>query len=370
MIRFQRLAGNFRFRLACQIIALLTLSFLTTLNSLAVILSWDPNPESNIAGYRVHYGTSSGNYSQTIDVGNTTNASISSLLPGTTYYFAVTAYNALSLESVVSTETSFTAGANEVQASGMLANGSFQLNVAGGKGRVNTVQVSSDLKTWTNLTNLFNTNGSLFVADAAAAGLSRRFYRVWAESYYLSNVVGFANVSVPSGYSIVANPFAPYTNTIATVFANVPAGTTVFKFQPHTGDFAVNSYDGDFQEWQAPTQPFGNGEGAFVLNPTATSFKVTFAGRVPEGSVAQVLPAGYSMVGSMLPQEGLLQTELGFKPTGGETVFLFRNGNYQISQFDPDFHQWDAEPQINIGEGFFLSQPQASVWPRVFAATF
>ncbi|ACL69174.1 glycosyl hydrolase [Halothermothrix orenii] len=56
-----------------------------------VSLSWDS--VSGVTGYNLHYGTSSGSYSVTIDVGNSTSYTVTGLNNNTTYYFAVTAYN-------------------------------------------------------------------------------------------------------------------------------------------------------------------------------------------------------------------------------------------------------------------------------------
>ena len=44
-------------------------------------------------GYKVKYGTSSGNFSQTIDVGNVTSKTVAGLTNGVTYYFLAVAYN-------------------------------------------------------------------------------------------------------------------------------------------------------------------------------------------------------------------------------------------------------------------------------------
>jgi len=71
----------------------------------SVSLAW--NAESGVAGYRLHYVTASGTYTQTFDVGDTTTATVSSLTPGSTYYFFVTAYNAAGVESLPSNLVSF-----------------------------------------------------------------------------------------------------------------------------------------------------------------------------------------------------------------------------------------------------------------------
>lgn len=87
---------------------LLVLAFLFATKAVAddsgITLAWDPNPEADIAGYRVHYGTSSGSYSNTLDVGNTTIATLTNLTPGATYYIAVSAYNSVNMESTLSAE--------------------------------------------------------------------------------------------------------------------------------------------------------------------------------------------------------------------------------------------------------------------------
>jgi Divergent InlB B-repeat domain/Fibronectin type III domain len=61
---------------------------------------------SDLEGYRVYYGTSSRNYSQSIDVRNVTAYIISDLVSEVTYYFAVTAYDTSGNESDFSNEVS------------------------------------------------------------------------------------------------------------------------------------------------------------------------------------------------------------------------------------------------------------------------
>jgi hypothetical protein len=54
----------------------------------------------------IHYGTASGTYSEGVDVGNTTSYPVTNLTDGQTYYFAVSAYNAVGYQSVYSNEVS------------------------------------------------------------------------------------------------------------------------------------------------------------------------------------------------------------------------------------------------------------------------
>src|SRR5256885_10306692 len=68
-------------------------------------LSWQASPSSPVIdGYRVYYGTSSGNYSQHVDIlGTATSATVATAAAGSTYYYTVVAYKG-SLESVGSNE--------------------------------------------------------------------------------------------------------------------------------------------------------------------------------------------------------------------------------------------------------------------------
>ena len=69
-------------------------------------LAWDANGESDLAGYKIYYGTSSKSYSGSVDVGNVTSYTLTGLTQGQTYYVAVTAYNTSGSESSYSGEVS------------------------------------------------------------------------------------------------------------------------------------------------------------------------------------------------------------------------------------------------------------------------
>lgn len=72
-----------------------------------VTLAWDPNPETNVAGYIMYYGSESRNYTNSVDVGNITTNMVCGLVDGVTYFFAVTAYNTDGMQSDYSDEVSY-----------------------------------------------------------------------------------------------------------------------------------------------------------------------------------------------------------------------------------------------------------------------
>jgi len=87
---------------SCRVVLLATAICLYCSCSTAgeVTLSWssptnnvDGSPLTNLAGTMLHYGLSTGEYTDSVDVGNVTNATISGLLEGVTYYINGRPYN-------------------------------------------------------------------------------------------------------------------------------------------------------------------------------------------------------------------------------------------------------------------------------------
>ncbi len=88
----------------------------TTASTDTVTINWTPptentndTPLTNLAGYNIHYGTSSGNLTNKISVSNPGIATyvVSNLAPGK-YYFAVAAVNSSGTESALSAQVSAT----------------------------------------------------------------------------------------------------------------------------------------------------------------------------------------------------------------------------------------------------------------------
>ncbi len=73
----------------------------------SVTLTWNPSSATNIAGYKIYYGPASHNYTNVVVVGNTTSATISGLVAGTTYFFSATTFDGAGDESAFSNEASY-----------------------------------------------------------------------------------------------------------------------------------------------------------------------------------------------------------------------------------------------------------------------
>jgi hypothetical protein len=142
-------------------------------------LTWDSSPSPEIVGYRLYYGTASGDYTNSIATGNLTATTVSGLSAGVTYYFAVTAFTADGLESDFSNEVSYTrqAPGATVRALGM-SDGQFTLTVSGLVGHTYDLEATEDFSTWTVIgTVTVGSSGSLDFIDPNAANFSQRLYR-------------------------------------------------------------------------------------------------------------------------------------------------------------------------------------------------
>lgn len=72
----------------------------------SIRVSWNPNTDLDLAGYKLYYGTGARNYTSSVNVGNVTTYQITNLDTGRTYYVAVKAYDNAGNESVYSDEVS------------------------------------------------------------------------------------------------------------------------------------------------------------------------------------------------------------------------------------------------------------------------
>ncbi len=178
---------------------------------------------------------------------------------------------------------------------------------------------------------------------------------------YSVNAVGFVNLTIPAGYSMISNPLSTSNNTLDNVIPSVVAGTTVYQWTG-TG-FKIATYDGG---WTPANHgiTMNPGQGVFIF--TVNSATLTFVGEVPTGNTSNIsIPAGYSIVGSPVPQTGSLSS-LQFPAQPGDTVYRYINNQYQISTWDGS--TWSGQnPTPAVGEAFWSYKVNSQSWTRNFS---
>jgi len=161
----------------CAPFFLTMIFFLSTpVQSAQVTLQWDPNLEADLAGYRVYYGTSSGNYSHSLDVGKTTTCTVSNLQDGMPYYFAATAYDTAFAESEFSSEVVYGGGG---ECAFSISPDSQSFGSSGGAG---TVSLSAG--TGCSWTAVSNASWIIVTSNSSGSGSSTVYFSVASNSSY------------------------------------------------------------------------------------------------------------------------------------------------------------------------------------------
>jgi hypothetical protein len=188
-----------------------------------------------------------------------------------------------------------------------------------------------------------------------AAGIASSF----AQNVYSVNVVGYINLDLPAGFTIIANQLDNGNGNLATdLLANPPVGITFYKFNGAGYDQVsfIGIWLGDTAMTLAP------GEGAFVQMPAAGT--LTFVGEVMQGDLVNPLIAGYDIYSSMVPQTGALAADLGYTPEIGDNIYQWNGAGYDQSSF---VGIWlPGDPTIDVGEAFWIQSASAKNWARTF----
>jgi hypothetical protein len=206
-------------------------------------ISWNPNPESDVAGYKVSWGYSAGNYGTTVDVGNQTNYGFVPPDPTKQYHFGIRAYDSAGLQSPYSSDvvwtptvsgppTATTGNATAITTNGATLNGT--VNPMG-----STVTASfqyGPTTTYGNTTQLFNLGAgtqSVSVGNGTIGGLACNtlyHFRVSASSS-LGSANGadasFTTAKCAAGPTVVTGTATAIGTATATLSGTVnPNGTS------------------------------------------------------------------------------------------------------------------------------------------------
>jgi hypothetical protein len=207
------------------------------------------------------------------------------------------------------------------------------------------------------------TKALLLTAAISAAGVVSSMAQV-----YSVNVVGFVNMSLPAGFSLIANPLKATNDFLSAIIPTAPDGTQVLTFNVTNQTFAadVPSYIEGFGWF--PDGEVKPGQGFFINLPSATT--LTFVGEVRQGNLSAPIATGYSIQSSQVPQRGLVTTDLTLPATDGDQIFRWDRATQtyfsEVPGYIEGFGWFPSEPMMEIGESFFLLTSAAKPWTRTF----
>ncbi len=145
-----------------------------------VTLAWDTNPETDIEGYYIYYGT---NEMERIDVGTSTSVTLTNLVVGVRYTVYATAVNELGMESEPSAMLYYTPqGAETAPRMSLLSeDGELVVTASGQAQQTFTLQSTTSLSPaeWETVeTIVIGDQGTARVSLPGEATDPRRFYRL------------------------------------------------------------------------------------------------------------------------------------------------------------------------------------------------
>jgi hypothetical protein len=222
-----------------------------------------------------------------------------------------------------------------------------------------------------NNINNMRTKALVLTAVLGLAGIANSLAQ---GAVYSVNAVGYVNVTLNPGFTMIANPLDNKNangNTISNLFAGVTLteGSTIYQFDPVSGTYSINTFE--FGAWGHEIDTLLPGGGAFFLNKGA-AVTVTFVGEVKQGVPTPLstplLAAKFQILSSQVPQKGQLDTDLKFPVKEGDTVYRWVNGTGQYTIHTYEFGAWGVAPVPEVGESFFFirSQGAAENWTRAF----
>src|SRR5262245_23243726 len=104
---------------------------------------------------------------------------------------------------------------------------------------------------------------------------------------YSLNIVGYVNVPLGNGFTLVANPLDNGTNTLSSLFPNAGFGDAVFQY--NNGTFTSSSFLGSWNP-DLTTKPGGG-----IFYQTTTPYTNTFVGNVMTGNLSNPIKAGFNI---------------------------------------------------------------------------
>jgi len=222
----------------------------------------------------------------------------------------------------------------------------------------------------------------------AAAALVATVISSEAQTVFSANVVGYVNQApAVNVFTLVANPLDNGAgNVFSNTFVNIPGGSTVQVWNSGSGSFELYKFQaGHWKDLASNTNAdnFNLAPGTGVFITPAAAWTNTYVGTVIApvgGSVTNTVQPGLQLVSSLIPYAGDVTntSALNLVVAGGTTLQQWDPIGQQFVLFKFQAGHWvnlgtslAQDPQLSVGEGFFLNPPTvANVWTQNFTNQF
>jgi hypothetical protein len=266
-------------------LVVLTLAFSTVTPMKAcagqAVLAWDAGTSPDTLGYKLYWGSTPGNYTENLDVGNVTSYTVNSLIDGGKYYFVAKAYDSTgqlsdnsnevnkTISSIIPTNYAVTATASGNGTIQALNNTNIATS-ASGSSIVTTVTVTSGASQTFSITPDSGYHVASVTVDGVSVGtvttytfsnvtavhsLSATFALDAVGSYTISATAGSNGAITPSGSTIVSlGKNQSYTITPnggyyvesvvvdgVTVASNIPSGGYSYTFSNVNANHTISA---------------------------------------------------------------------------------------------------------------------------------
>jgi hypothetical protein len=290
--------------------------------SAQVVLTW-PKLSDPITGYKIYYGPTSGNYTQSIDVGNVTTYTIDNLASGSTYYIAATDHDAANNESGFSNEliamipavqqytlavSKAGTGAGTVTGAGINCGAVCSGSYAAGTDVILTATAAtgSVFSGWSG----GGGTGTYETIVNAATAVTATFTKV----YYITATSDINGAIIPSGNPPVSQ--ATDGSTIIKIVTVSPGANQSFTITPNAGYHLADLKADGTSLGAAGTYTFSNVAADHTLNATFAINNINYSITASAGTGGSISPSGATTVNAGANQTFTITPSSGYQIAG------------------------------------------------------
>ena len=287
-------------------------------------LSWsspttysDGTPLTSLKGYKIYTGTAAGSYAPGVDVGNANSYTATGLSDGTTYYFAVTAYDSTGNSSGYSNQVSYTTPSTT---STTPQSSIYTVTASAGAGGTISPSGSTVLNSGGNQSYTVTPNTGYYVSSVNVDGtaVASNIAGGAAYTYTFSNVTASHTISATfavRAYRLVSTAGTGGSVTPADAWVQYQGSQTI-TISPSSG-YRVSDVKVDGTSVGGVTSyTFSKLSADHTLSATFSSSPTTYSITASAGTGGSITPAGATSVNAAGSQSYTVTPNTGYYVVG------------------------------------------------------